>query len=71
MLTRKYFDGWLKELEAHYQVLSFPTISIFDAFCGNSHWQNYAAMSILMDEINRIKSLRRELDEKGLLISDL
>ena len=68
MLTKKYFDDWLEDLENQYQVLSVPQVSLLDAFISGSNYnRDYLAIGGIIGEITRVRALKDELERKGLL----
>jgi hypothetical protein len=69
MLTKKYFDEWLKELDNQYIILSTPQMSLLDCFIsgGNHNDRSHLAAGAILGEIVKVRALRDELESKGLL----
>ena len=69
MLTKKYFDEWLSELERQYSIFATPQMSLLDCFIsgGNHTDRSLLAAGAIMMEITKVRALRDELESKGLL----
>lgn len=69
MLTKKYFDEWLEELDRQYFILATPQASLLDMFVsgGGSSDRSHLGAGAIMGEIIRVRALRDELNSKGLL----
>ena len=68
MLTKKYFDNWLKDLESKYQVLSMPSVTMLDLFIGSNHPpSNDIGISVILSEMTKVRLLRDELISKKII----